>query len=75
MSELPKFLIADSSEQTNAIYVVHTNYPRFILNVANDEVFWMEEFQKEDEKELEATAEALMQEAFAFYDKEMDALD
>ncbi len=29
--ELPKFLIADTSELEDAIFVVHTEYPRFIL--------------------------------------------
>ena len=46
--ELPKFLIADSSELEDALFVVHTEYPRFILNVHNDDVHWFEEFDKED---------------------------
>ena len=73
--ELPKFLIADASEQPDAIYVIHTVYPRFILNIANDEVVWLEEFQQEDEKELANSAEGLLQEAFDFYDAEMESLD
>ncbi|MGC6479643.1 MAG: hypothetical protein ACON42_04605 [Flavobacteriaceae bacterium] len=73
--DLPKFLIADASEQPEAIYVVHTVYPRFILNVANDEVVWLEEFQQDDEKELAESAETLLQEAFDFYDQEMESLD
>ena len=46
--ELPKFLIADNSELEDALFVVHTEYPRFILNVLNDEIHWFEEFDKED---------------------------
>ena len=42
--ELPKFLIADNSAFEDALFVVHTEYPRFILNVSNDEVHWFEEF-------------------------------
>ena len=45
--ELPKFLIADNSAFEDALFVVHTEYPRFILNVSNDEVHWFEEFDKE----------------------------
>lgn len=45
--DLPKFLIADSSALEDAIFIAHTEYPRFFLNVANDEVHWMEEFEKE----------------------------
>jgi len=70
--ELPKFLLADNSAHPNALYVIHTEFPRFILNVENDEVEWLEDFDEEDQKELEAEAESLMQQAFDFYDKEIE---
>ena len=47
--EVPKFLIADSSTLQDEIFVLHTDYPRFLLNVSNDEISWFEEFSKEDE--------------------------
>ena len=46
--DLPKFLIADSSELKDTFFIIHTSYPRFFLNVINDEIHWMEEFDKED---------------------------
>ena len=73
--ELPKFLIADTSELEDAIFVVHTEYPRFILNEWNDEVFWMEDFDQEDEAALKEETEPLMEAAFTFFDKEMDTLE
>jgi hypothetical protein len=54
---------------------VHTEYPRFILNVTNDEVHWLEEFDKEDEANLEEESTSLIEAAFAFYDAEMESLD
>ena len=30
--DLPKFLIADSSELEDTIFVIHTAYPRFLIN-------------------------------------------
>lgn len=69
--ELPKFLLGDNTDYPTAIFVVHTDYPRFIINLENDEVEWLEEFSKEDEKELEAEAENLMEAAIAFYDREV----
>jgi hypothetical protein len=72
--ELPKFLIADNSELEEALFVVHTEYPRFILNVLNDDVHWFEEFDKEDEKALKSESHLLIEAAFEFYDKEMDKL-
>jgi hypothetical protein len=51
--------------------VVHTEYPRFIINLENDEVEWLEDFTQEDEKELEDEAEGLIEQATAFYDREI----
>lgn len=73
--ELPKFLLADHSERANDLFIVHTQYPNFILNVATDEVHWMEEFSKEDEVALKESATELIEAAFTFYDAEMKALN
>ncbi|MEX0289705.1 MAG: hypothetical protein AB3N14_11400 [Flavobacteriaceae bacterium] len=69
--ELPKFLLADNTDYPSAIFIVHTAYPRFIINLENDEVEWLEDFSREDEKELAVEAEALIVEATAFYDREV----
>ena len=55
--EVPKFLIADNSTLQDEIFVLHTEYPRFLLNVSNDEILWLEEFGKEDQDELEKITE------------------
>lgn len=69
--DLPKFLIADSSELEDIIFVIHTTYPRFLINVTNDEIHWMEEFEKEDREELEIQITQLIEDALNFYDKEI----
>lgn len=69
--DLPKFLIADSSELKDTLFVIHTSYPRFFLNVINDEIHWMEEFDKEDKLELESQTARLVEEALLFYDQEI----
>lgn len=73
--ELPKFLLGDNTDFPNAIYIVHTEYPQFIINLENDEVEWLEEFSKEDEEELSAEAESLIEAATAFYDREVSRYD
>ena len=35
---LPKFVLADNSECPDDIFVIHLDYPRFIINLTNDEV-------------------------------------
>lgn len=69
--ELPKYILGDNTDYPNAIYVIHTEFPRFIINLENDEVEWLEEFDDEDQKELEAETENLIQQATDFYDREV----
>ena len=69
--DFPKYLLGDNSDYPTAIFVIHTEFPRFIINLENDEVEWLEDFDKEDEKELEAEAENLIQSANDFYDREI----
>lgn len=69
--ELPKFLLGDNTDYPNGIFIVHTEFPRFVINLENDEVEWLEEFSKEDEGELEAEMENMIEAATAFYDREV----
>jgi len=69
--ELPKFLLGDNTDYPNGIYIVHTEFPRFVINLEDDEVEWLEEFDKEDEKELESEMEHTIKAATAFYDREV----
>lgn len=73
--ELPKFLLADNTDYPTAIFIVHTEFPRFVLNLENDEVEWLEEFSAEDREELETEAARLIEEATAFYDREVSRYD
>ncbi len=71
----PKFLLGDNTDYPDAIFVIHTEFPRFIINLENDEVEWLEEFDKNDEKELLDEAENLFQAANDFYDREIERYD
>lgn len=73
--ELPKFILGDNTDYPNAIYIIHTDFPRFILNLENDDIEWMEEFDEHDQKELESEAENLIQQATDFYDREIARYD
>ena len=69
--EVPKFLLGDNTDHPSAIFVVHTEYPRFIINLETDEVQWLEEFSPEDEKDLASEARDLLAAATSFYDREV----
>ena len=70
--EFPKFLLGDNTDYPDAIFVVHTEFPRFIINLSNDEVEWLEEFDKEDQQQLEGEAKDLFTAANNFYDREIE---
>jgi len=73
--ELPKFILGDNTDLPNAIFVIHTEFPRFIINLENDEVEWFEDFDQHDEKELLSEMENLIEEASQFYDREVSRYD
>lgn len=69
---LPKFLLADSSALPDDIFVIHTQYPRFILNLATDEVEWLDDLEKDEEQdELVNEVSTLIELAGSFYEEEM----
>lgn len=68
---LPKFILGDNTDYPNAIFVIHTEFPRFIINLEDDEVEWFEDFDEDDQKELEVETENMIKLATAFYDKEI----
>ena len=69
---LPKFILGDNTDFPNAIFIIHTEFPRFIINLENDEVEWFEDFDKEDEAELTLETENLINQASVFYDREVE---
>lgn len=70
--ELPKFLLASHSDFEEDIFVVHTEFPRFVINLKNDEVVWFEEFEAAELADLEEEMPSLIQAATAFYDAEIN---
>ena len=73
--EIPKFILGDNTAYPNAIYIIHTEFPRFIINLENDDVEWLEDFDNHDQRQLELEAESLIQQATNFYDHEISQYD
>ncbi len=69
---LPKFLLGDNTDFTDDIFIIHTEFPRFIINLKDDEIEWLEEFKNEDEEELSVEVATLIELASGFYDREME---
>lgn len=71
---LPKFLLADNSNYPEDIFVLHTEFPRFLINLKDDEVEWFEDLSSENEEDIANELNALIKQAEDFYDKEMEGL-
>ncbi len=69
---LPKFLLADNSNFPEDIFVLHTEFPRFMINLKDDEVEWFEDLSGENEDDIANELNSLIKQAGFFYDKEME---
>ena len=68
--EIPKFLLGDNTDCPDDIFIVHTEYPQFIINLINDEIEWLDDI-KGDEVELANEITDLIEQASVFYDREI----
>jgi len=69
--ELPKFVLADNTDYAEDIFIIHLEFPRFVINLANDEVSFIEDIDESEEDELNQEMEKLIVQAGEFYDREM----
>jgi hypothetical protein len=69
--DLPKFMLVDHSDHMEDVFVLHTEYPRFIINLASEDMEWFEDVSKENEDELATELEKLVVEADKYYEQEM----
>jgi len=70
--ELPKFVLADNTDYPDDIFIIHLEFPRFIINLENDEIEFLEEIDENEEQEIEAEMEQLITLAGEYYDREME---
>jgi hypothetical protein len=71
---LPKFILGDNTDFKNAIYVIHTEYPRFVINLEDDSVIWFDDLENENESEATEEVANLISLATAFFDRETERL-
>ncbi len=69
--KLPVYLIADNSSLKDDIFVIHTEFPRFILNISTDEIEWLDSFSDKEAKENADSIEQAVKKAYEFFDSEM----
>ncbi|TDM00444.1 MAG: hypothetical protein C4K58_04350 [Flavobacteriaceae bacterium] len=75
--KLPKFLLADNllDDEENQIFILHTQYPRFLINPETEEIEFFDDVSHEDETEIQDTLYKIIEEAQVFFDTEMAKYD
>jgi len=72
--ELSKFMIVDHSDHEDDILILHTEFPRFIVNLVTEDVEWFDDVSSEDENEMGVELEKLIVAADKFYESEIENL-
>ena len=73
---IPKFLVGDNSEMEDSIFIIHTQSPKFILDIDSENIHWLENFDKINlnfkGENLKEYTKDLIDQAKKFYDKELE---
>ncbi|MDG1422973.1 MAG: hypothetical protein P8M14_04890 [Flavobacteriaceae bacterium] len=72
---LPKFLLADNTSFPEDIFVLHTEFPRFLINLKDDEIEWFEDLSGEREDDIADEVSNLIEAASLFYDKQIEGYE
>lgn len=70
--ELPKFLVCDNTDYPEDIFILHIDFPRFIINLKDDEVELLESTEELSQEELDTKMADLIDMANEFYDRELE---
>ncbi len=72
---LPKFLLADNSSFPEDIFVLHTEFPRFLINLKDDKIEWFEDLSGEKEDDIADEVSKLIEAASDFYDLQIEGYE
>lgn len=64
--------MADNTDYPESNFVIHTDFPRFIIDLTTDEIEFLEDLDKSEQAELEAEMASLIDMATEFYDSEIE---
>lgn len=72
---LPKFLLADNRSFPEDIFVLHTEFPRFLINLKDDKIEWFEDLSGEKEEDIADEVSKLIEAASDFYDHQIEGYE
>ncbi|HLW62751.1 MAG TPA: hypothetical protein VKY33_05055 [Flavobacterium sp.] len=71
MIQLPKFVLADNTDFPDNLFVIHLEYPRFIIDLETEDIEFLEELDESEEVELKEEMDRLIDLAAEFYEREI----
>jgi hypothetical protein len=69
--KLPKFLLGDNTDFEDDIFIIHLDFPRFIVNLKDDDIEIIDDTSELSDEELNNEIHDLVLEASDFYDREV----
>ena len=69
--DLPKFVLADNTDFPDNLFVIHLEYPRFIIDLETEDIEFLEELDESEEVELKEEMDRLIDLAGEFYEREI----
>ena len=69
---IPEFLLSNNYETPDNFYIVHTLFPRFVLEVETQEIEWIDELSESSESEMYNEVEQLIKSALDFFTVQME---
>ena len=69
---IPKFLVGDNTDHPESVFLIHTEFPRFVMDLDTDEIEWLDDVDGEDEADLTDEMAKLLGEAQVFYQREVE---
>jgi hypothetical protein len=69
---MPKFLLGDNTDFPDDIFIIHTEYPRFVYNIDTEELEWFDDIEDSEADEATDEVARLLEAAEAFYQREVD---
>lgn len=70
--DLPKFVLADNTDFPDNLFVIHLEYPRFIIDLETEDIEFLEELDESEEVELKEEMDRLIDVAGEFYEREIN---
>ena len=69
--DLPKFVLADNTDFPDNLFVIHLEYPRFIIDLESEDLEFLEELDESEEVELKEEMDRLIDLAGEFCEREI----